>query len=626
MKNKIIIVSLNVIISLIFSISMGFGDEIYSNKLEGYKINVVYVNDQKGEIYAGSDDGLFISKDLGNSWILKTVDDGLSSNIIKDIAASGDNIYIIDNGYADVSYDGGQSWQSLNDKYKGYYQNVGYGDNRLYLFAAYDNESEDVSDSAFLLESNNQGLTWRQINWPTNVYPIVCPRHLFVSQSYVGFVDVYFSTAWLSTDDGNTWNFTIPRDNNSGNVPTLNGIYINNNKVTLSTSLGVGYTDQINEIWNPFTFIFGSSGLASTNVTMSFVDKHGKIFAATKGGLGVSAPEQPSDNIRYTNYIKSNLDQLSSSVVNDIDEFNNIIIVATDNGLSYYLNNNQLSYSKVQTEASDEVTSVAANDNGIYFGGYGAKFTCTSTDGCQMQTGAVIPYNSQVNTGHGVTLLADGVYQAITYTGNTNGISSNQVTSVFADGNHLYVGSVAGLDISTDNGKSWVYKGKNEGLASYYVTQVVAADQHIYAGIYAKGLSISDDSGASWHTVNHSNGLSGSDDVIYSLFAQGNKVYVGTYKGGLSFSSDNGNTWQHFLDNKTIYAIFAMSNSIYVGTEEGVYISVDSGKSWTLKTNGLDAQTVTSIYVSLGNIYAGLANGNVAVSFDGGNFSVDDNL
>ena len=434
--------------------------EAYDSNLLGYKINAVFEDETTSVMYAGSDQGLFISQDQGQTWALKTTANGLKSNEIKDIAANGNNIFIIDSGNADVSYDGGNKFKPLHTKYTKFYKDVEYAHDTVYLLANSDEVDDNVDDNAFLVESTDQGKSWKNFSWPTNVFSIVNPEHLFVNEHYMGFVDTYLSTAWLSTDGGYSWKFIIPRDA-SFNVPILYGIYADGKQATLSTNEGVGETLITSSIWDQNDFDFVTYGLGSHIVKKTFVDNSDKIFAVTDKGLGV-ATQYLSGTSRYANHIEGSGSQLPSSVINDVYANSNLIFVGTDNGVAYYSNNKNFSWQEVQNEMGDDVTSVSGTNMGLYFSGYGQIFTCNSSAGCDLNGDGVIdlPYKGQVNKGHGLTSydFSFGIFQAIINTGTPNEISSNYVTSTYSDQNNLYIGSIAGLDISKDSGKTWQYK------------------------------------------------------------------------------------------------------------------------------------------------------------------------
>ncbi|MBI5539545.1 MAG: family 16 glycosylhydrolase [Bacteroidia bacterium] len=82
-----------------------------NNGLTNFNINCI--NNNGSNIFAGSNSGVFLSTDNGNSWIQK----GLSTYKIIAIATSGNNIFASTYGYDGVflSTDNGNSWVDINN-------------------------------------------------------------------------------------------------------------------------------------------------------------------------------------------------------------------------------------------------------------------------------------------------------------------------------------------------------------------------------------------------------------------------------------------------------------------------------------------------------------------------------
>src|SRR5689334_19708772 len=72
-----------------------------------------------------------------------------------------------------------------------------------------------------------------------------------------------------------------------------------------------------------------------------------------------------------------------------------------------------------------------------------------------------------------------------------------------------------------------------------------------------------------------------------SCFAKsGDTLYAGTDSHGVFRSFDNGTSW-HYLPrgsaDPNVYAVEANGTTIVVSGYEGVWVSVDDGRSWVLK-------------------------------------------
>ena len=213
---------------------------------------------------------------------------------------------------------------------------------------------------------------------------------------------------------------------------------------------------------------------------------------------------------------------------------------------------------------------------------------------------------------------------------NENGFSShNQVSTIHADGNNVVAGTPEGLSISNDGGLTWTTIDHNqEGFAnSRIVFGAHISGDIIYAGTSA-GLSISKDGGSTWTTTLAGQNGYANDEGAYVIYKDGDTVYAGTGEG-LSISKDGGDTWtttrankNGFADSNSINDIYLDVNKLYVATSSGLSVSLDGGSSWTTITSASNAgfpsvDAVNSVYADGDNIYVGSIFG-VFFSSDGG--------
>jgi uncharacterized repeat protein (TIGR01451 family) len=115
----------------------------------------------------------------------------------------------------------------------------------------------------------------------------------------------------------------------------------------------------------------------------------------------------------------------------------------------------------------------------------------------------------------------------------------------------------------------------------------------------------------------------------YSVYVDGSNIYVGQDTnegawGGLYISTDSGNTWTrkttaHGLGGNSCRAVYASGNKVYVATSGGLSISNDGGNSFTNKTmvNGLGDNNCRGLYGSGSSLYAATSGG-LSISTDGG--------
>jgi hypothetical protein len=270
--------------------------------------------------------------------------------------------------------------------------------------------------------------------------------------------------------------------------------------------------------------------------------------------------------------------------------------------------------------------------------------------------------------------------QQYTWTNYTyaDGLGSNQVFGVYAEGDTIYAATAAGVSVSIDNGATWTNYTGNGLPNPLLVTSIYAIDCTIYAGttgglgvstailadwaniywtnytssdglglsavngvyavgdtIYAAtgsigqsgGVSVSTDNGANWTNYTTANGL--GSDLVYGVYAQGDTIYAATY-GGLSVSTDNGANWTNYttangLGNNIVNGVYAIGDTIYAATHGALSVSTDNGANWTNYTtaNGLGANGVNGVYAIGSTIYAA-TNFGLSVSTDSGSTWTND--
>jgi|GEM_PF-3350590 BNR/Asp-box repeat. len=102
----------------------------------------------------------------------------------------------------------------------------------------------------------------------------------------------------------------------------------------------------------------------------------------------------------------------------------------------------------------------------------------------------------------------------------------------------------------------------------------------IYCGTDSSGIFVSTNGGISWNSIN--NGL--SNMCVTAIVLDGINIFAGTAGGGVFLSTDHGSTWNAKnvgLFNKNIVAMTKSGDNFLVGTSNGIFISKNSGSSWT---------------------------------------------
>jgi len=231
-----------------------------------------------------------------------------------------------------------------------------------------------------------------------------------------------------------------------------------------------------------------------------------------------------------------------------------------------------------------------------------------------------------------------------------NGVYGSFVNSLANSGNSIFAGTSMGVNLSTNNGLSWIYSSlNNSGVRSLAVS-----GNDIYAGTSYKGVYVSTNTGTSWNptsltnenisalavsennllagitmdifgkimktTNNGLNWIVGSWGyvIINSLVANENKIFAGTIDSGVFYSTNNGTNWiQTALNNQYVLSLAVNGNDVYAGTlDSGIFKSTNNGFSWA--QTALNNKRVHSIAVSGNNIFAGTLYNGVFVSTNSG--------
>lgn len=151
------------------------------------------------------------------------------------------------------------------------------------------------------------------------------------------------------------------------------------------------------------------------------------------------------------------------------------------------------------------------------------------------------------------------------------------------------------------------YKFESEplrGLKSNSITDLIVVDENTIWLATGKGVSKTEDGGATWVTYNEKHGIGRGG--VSALARNGKVIWVATAfdtliagehtsaGGGLSYSSDNGNTWTYIgqpfprndwtIINNITYDIAFIDTTIWIASFGGGLLqSSDLGKTWVVR-------------------------------------------
>jgi photosystem II stability/assembly factor-like uncharacterized protein len=157
------------------------------------------------------------------------------------------------------------------------------------------------------------------------------------------------------------------------------------------------------------------------------------------------------------------------------------------------------------------------------------------------------------------------------------------------------------------------------------IQSLTANSSTIFAGTYRAGIFASTNDGKDWKPI----GIGLTDHDIYSILVTEKIMYAGSGAGRIFLSTDKGNNWSVSFPGISEYPelvidLIAVTNADSIHslilfaaiTNNGVYSSLDSGKTWNPSSSGLPSVNVTSLIATpkksdsdTARIYLGMANG-----------------
>jgi hypothetical protein len=128
----------------------------------------------------------------------------------------------------------------------------------------------------------------------------------------------------------------------------------------------------------------------------------------------------------------------------------------------------------------------------------------------------------------------------------------------------------------------------------------------VLAATKGGGLWRSVDSGATWSRV----GTNVLEVYVYTLVDDGTTFYAGTgdqYTPGAVYSSADGASWTKVgLAGRAVYALVVHKGALWAGTDQGVFVSTDSGATFTSRSTGLPTdKNIVSLDVDDDFVWAG---------------------
>ncbi|MEW6510112.1 MAG: T9SS type A sorting domain-containing protein [Bacteroidota bacterium] len=166
---------------------------------------------------------------------------------------------------------------------------------------------------------------------------------------------------------------------------------------------------------------------------------------------------------------------------------------------------------------------------------------------------------------------------------------------------NLFAGTGGGVCVSSNDGADWSWFS---GFRSGYLLSLALSGDNLYAGNY-EGVYFCRKNGDEWIAT-----LTSLRTGITALAASGKYVFAGGV--GVFLSSDSGATWSSVdsgLTNRIAHALLISGENLFAGTESGVSLSTNRGTTWTSVSTGLGAVRVEALIAQGKDLFAGTSNG-----------------
>lgn len=428
--------------------------------------------------------------------------------------------------------------------------------------------------------------------------------------------------------------------------------------VWVATNLGLNYSTDKGQTFKSIT---AKNGLPDLRINDVYSDGSGKVLVATDMGVAISLDGGETFTVKdSTNGLDSNFVYSVEIGANGYFYIGSTsLYVSTDNGATFNQINTDHSVKAIATDSTGyvylaqsdglykhdtsgieitrlisfvDVNDVAVSSSnrilvatidGVQHSIDGTSFT-QHLIGTSVNTVNFGPSGQWlISSSNGLSMSSDNGASYTTHT-TANGLSSNSVNStVFLNSTDALVGTVSGLNISTD------------GATTYAASELLSLPKNVSdmtwlgSTLYtiSEGyLYTSQNQGKSFNRVFASGLIGGLQKIFTNNLGH---IYLTTSSSGYLYSIDGGLTYITINTSNGIYSNsvraigFNNSGHIFIVTSTGLNISTDGNQSFTgtaLANQGIGG--LTSIVINGEFVYVG-GHAGLAVSTNGGSsFSI----
>ena len=577
-------------------------------------VRALEMDTKTGDLYAGSNGGVFKSIDGGVTW--QPASHGLSGIDIQDLLYDKDHdvMYtVVFGGGLFRSSNHGESWQQLGGGMRG---------DKLLTIAV--DPRVPVMYAGMLgygmYTSIDQGATWQTIGpGVSNTYV-----HQFLLGDEPG--EVYVATdsgLWHSTNVTETWDLLTSNTSVVSVISLLRDV--NTGIILAGTDHGIL---QIAKQGSGFTV--NLTGLTDGNVQALVQDRSdGMIYAATLDGI-MKSRDGAATWVR--------IDQgLSSTLVHSLllKPDGTGLLAATSSGIFMTSDGGAHWQSAEQNPNARHVQTLLVNpqDGALYAGLLGGGVFHSTENGANwtpINTGLPNAVVQSLGIDHGTNTLyagtRSGLYRTaldkINWTLATPKAIGQDIQTIAVDDRHGNAYAVtANGDVlrSTSDGASWTIVQPLQTVFARTVA-VSSHDSAVYAGAYKGGVLVSNDFGFTWSS--HGGRLPDNNVETLAVDERDGTVYAGTLSGGVYRMVNGG--WEQMAKNLPgniiALAVDERYGGVFAAVKSGLFRMGNADQYWSQAIGGMYHNSILSVVYDrvAGALYAGTMAGGAYRSTDSG--------
>lgn len=214
-------------------------------------------------------------------------------------------------------------------------------------------------------------------------------------------------------------------------------------------------------------------------------------------------------------------------------------------------------------------------------------------------------YSCSINAG--VFKSSDGGLSWFEINTNLNNDDSKKVRDIMRVDDKLYIATVDGIYMSSDNGNNWNRRSTGlsigPGANNVFAFSVYESDGVLYTGTW-NGIYFSADMGENWSVSN----VSGDGILAVAFIRHGNILYAGRDANNnppLYASTDSGlnwmnmNVWNNFPIS--VLSFYSEGDTLFAGTGHGMWFTSNNGANWYARSDGLSPDPYLSSIIKSGN-------------------------